>query len=332
MIYDTLSNLDLNLKFWLDIVFLKDGHFTNITKGKTIRGTDASRLVLDPDSSSDTLGVSGIQVWQSPFQNWVYESGITLNNAPIISGLSEPLTVSGIYVNGTYFNQSVGVSGNVFLIDYTNGRIIFNGAGIPANSQVQAAFAYKHYRIDWVDGENAQEYLNVYGQLALKDNPFTDSIETYPSGDIRVNTFPCVYIEISEESPRPLEIGNRSMVEEVDVFLHVYALNRTQRNIALELLKNRIGLNSYLVDYNYAPLPLSGLGNTLSPNYIPYQTLLTNPQFNGSKVVSWTYYIKDGSSRRLHGEDNYYKGVVTYNTEIYNIAPLGRIEGNLFIQ
>lgn len=332
MIYDTLSNLDLNLKFWLDIVFLKDGHFTNISKNKTIRGIDASKLVPDTNSSSDILGISGVQVWQSPFQNWVYESGITLNQAPIISGLAEPIIASGIYINGTFFTQSSGVSGIPFYLDYINGRIIFSGIGIPSNSIVQSDFSYKHYRIDWVDGEDAQEFLGVYAESSLKDNPLADSIEIYPSGDIRVNTFPCIYIEIPEEQPRPFELGNRSLVEQVDIFLHVYALNRWQRNIALELLKNRINLNSYLIDYNYAPLPLSGLTNTLSPNYIAYQDLLTNPIFNGNKVVSWTYYIKDGNTKRLPSDGPYFKGVCTYNIDVYNIAPNGRIPINQFIQ
>lgn len=331
MIYDTISNLELNLKFFLDIVFLKDGHFTNIPRGKTIRNRDASKLVLDISAASDIAGVSGAQVWQSPFQNWVYESGITLNAAPYISGLTPPIIVSGIWVNGTFFANGTAVSGHRFDVDYINGRVVFSDSGLPSNSNIQASYSYKTYRIDFTDGEEAQETLTDYAETALKDNPLADNVIVYPSGDIVTHTFPAIYIEVGPMRPERLELGNRSMIEGVEIFLHAYALNRWDRNVANELLKNRIYLNSYLVDFNYAPLPLSGLVNTLSPVYIPFQTLLENPTVNGNKVISWTYSIEDGESRRLPPDGPYFKGVTTYDVRIWNIAPTGRIPVNPYI-
>ena len=100
MIYDDAQNLLLNIKLLFDSMFLRDGHFKNVTSGATVRSVDVSKLVRDSSSDNYFAGISGAQVWQSPYQEWVYESGITLNNAPFISGLTPPIVASGIIVNG----------------------------------------------------------------------------------------------------------------------------------------------------------------------------------------------------------------------------------------
>lgn len=331
MIYDTYSNLELNLKMLIDLWLLSDGHYKNITQNKSINGLDASRLVIDSSAANDYGGVSGCQVWQSPFQNWVYESGISLNQSPYISGMTLPIIASGIYVNNTFFTQASGVSGMQFFVDYTNGRIVFAGTGIPSNSIVQSNFAYKFWRTDWEDNSHAQLDVEDYGELAFKDNPYGVA-EIYPSGDERSHTFPCIYINVLQNgSFRPLEVGNRSQIEEVTVELGIYAISRVQRNSAIELLKNHIGLQAYMIDFNYAPLPLSGLVNTLSPAYIPYQTMVQNPVYNGNNLISWTYDINNGEARRLIPDGPFLRGEVVYHIDIYNIAPTGRVPNNPYL-
>lgn len=340
MIYDTISNLEFNLKFLLDTILLKDGHYTNIAKGTTIRGYDASKLVLDTESSSDFGGISGCQVWQSPFMQWVYESGITLNQAPFISGKIPPYLASGIYVNGTLFTNAV--SGSQFYIDYINGRVIFSGTGIPGNSLVQADYSFKEFRTDFVDGTTAQEDINAYSETYLKDNPIASNVIVYPSGDYRTTTFPCIYIEVDGPSDfRVLELGNYSSKEVFDVYFHIYALNRVQRNVAKEVIKNRIFTSLPLIDYNYAPIPLSGLQNTLPPNPITYETLLTNPTINGNKVVSHTYYVENGSISNFSVIKNYPTNVMSknpffsataiLNIIVENVSPAGRISPNPYL-
>lgn len=332
MIYDTISNLELNLIMLLDLIFLSDGHYKNITKGTTIRGIDASKLVIDSSAVSDFGGVSGCQVWQSPFQRWVYESGVALNNAPFISGLTPPIRVSGIYVNGSFFPQTSGaVSGYQYFIDYSNGRVIFAGTGIPSNSLVQASYAYKKWRVEFAENALAQEMVEAYGETALKDNSIGDTSIIYPSGDIRSHTFPCVYIDIKDGSSTALELGNRSLREKPIVELEIYSLNRWERNSAIELLKNRQGYNAPLVDFNYAPLPLSGLVNTLSPAYIPYQVLLTNPTYRGNSVISWGWYIEAANWFRLQKDGTFFRGQVVFDTIIENISPTGRGPANPYI-
>lgn len=332
MLYSSFENLELNLKFLLDIVFLKDGLYRNISQGSLIGGIDASKLVLDTDSSSDFGGISGAQVWQSPFQQWIYESGIVLNNVPYISSLAPPIIASGIYVNNQFFSTNTGVSGNIFHIDYHNGRIIFEGTGIPENSDVKCSYAYKFYRLDFVDGNSALDEISVYSETRLKDNPLAGDVTIYPLGDNHTAVFPCIYIEV-DDLPEldAMEIGNRSQLEKYVVYLHIYTLNRKELNIAKGLLKDRKDYHGWLVDYNYAPLPLSGLQNTLSPDYMAYQELLTNPVINGATVVTSQFSIDDVRIKNMNSDGPFLKAVTTYNITVYNIAPTGRIQNNTYI-
>lgn len=332
MLYGTISNLELNLRFLFDVVFLKDGHFKNITRNTTIRSYDVSKLVLDHKASSDIFGISGCQVWQSPYQNWVYESGITLNPSPYISGLAEPIRASGVYVNGTFFNQTTGVSGTPFYIDYLGGRVIFSGVGISSASVVQADYSYKSYLITSFD-TNIYERMAAYADMETKDEPLVANSLVYPSGDELGMSLPAIFIDI--DGPiglEPYELGNRAPLETYTALFYIYTTNRRERNAAKELIMGRYSAHQPMIDFNYAPFPLSGIINTLSPDYISYQSLLENPTYRGSKVISWYFHVNDirGQNIELDG-DPFMKAVMSMEVEVENIAPTGRISINPYI-
>jgi len=335
MIYGSTANLKLNLKMLLDVAFLKDGHFQNIQRNRTIYGVDASKLVLDVSASSDFGGISGCQVWQSPFQQWVYESGITLNQSPMISGLSEPTRCSGIYVNGTFMQNSV--SGNIFYVDYQNGRVIFSGTGIPSDTNIQADYAYKFWRVDF-SLKSVNKDIQIYSETYLKDNPF-DGISSiiYPSGtDNRINVFPAIYLQFPDETFEPYELGNLTQIENHIVWAHIYALDDWDLTTARDILKSRIRNSYALIDFNYAPLPLSGIVKTLNPNYMSYQLMQTNPVYNGNNV-SWGMYSFDDARYRdddmIGNElpDAFFKGIFEYRIKLYNVSSTGRGPANPYI-
>lgn len=332
MLYGTISNLELNLRFLFDIIFLKDGHFKNIIHPTTIRGYDVSKLVLDYKAESDIFGVSGCQVWQSPYQSWVYESGITLNPSPFISGKAEPIIASGVYINNTFFNQSSGVSGIPFYIDYLNGRVAFSGTGIPSNSIIQADYAYKTYLISSFD-TNIYERLVAYADMETKDEPLVANSLVYPSGDELMASLPAIFIDIDGPTDmQPYELGNRAPLELYTALFYIFTTNRRERNAAKELIMGRYSAHQPMIDYNYAPFPLSGLINTLSPDYIPYQTLLENPTYRGSKVISWQYHIDNVRGQNIEPDgDPFMKAVMTMDIEVENVAPTGRIPINPYI-
>ncbi len=330
MIYGDSQNILWNLKLLFDSMFLRDGHFRNVQRGNSIRSVDVSRLVRDPSSDSYFAGISGAQVWQSPYQEWVYESGITLNSSPFISGMAAPIVASGVYVNGSFFSQSAGVSGNQFFIDYINGRVIFIGSGVPTNSSIQVEYAYKFFRVDFSD-KFSREDIEYHAELELKDNPFTNGNELYPSGGFATGSVPVIFLELGEDDATPYELGKRSLIVDQPVTCHVYAYTAWERDAAMDLIRSRRRIHMPMIDFNYAPFPLSGIVSTISPVYIPFQTMLENVQYNGANVVSKHYTIESIRGRPVEPLLKLERGVVEIETKIWNIAPTGRIPQNPYI-
>lgn len=330
MLYDDSQNILFNLKFLLDSVFLRDGHFKNVTRGTIVRSVDTSKLIRDPSEDSYFAGVSGAQVWQSPYQEWVYESGIIMNDAPYISGLTPPIVASGIYVNGQFFSKDVGVSGNQFYIDYINGRVIFIGGGIPQNSFVQAEYSYRTFRTDFSSKYTSAD-IDYYSQTELKDNPFSNDNPMYPSGGFSVGTMPAIFFELGEDRQEAYELGNRSSILFQPVFCFVYSYDSIERNTMLGMIRTRWHIQMPMIDFNYAPLPLSGIYCTLSPDYIPYQTLLENVKYKGNNVISKHYYIESIRTRPIESLLKLERGVAIIDLQIHNIAPTGRIQHNPYV-
>ena len=331
MIHGNSDNILLNVKLLFDSMFLRDGWFRTVSQGDTVRGVDVSMLIRDGSSDNYFAGISGAQVWQSPYQEWVYESGITMNDSPYISGMAPPLQASGIYVNGTFFSQDAGVSGTNFFIDYINGRVIFDSTGaIPENSQVQADYSYRMVRVDTGEGFDRAE-IAYHAETELKDNPWSNDNELYPSGGMKTGTMPVVFLELGEGDQSAFEMGNRSSIKRLPLNCHIYAYSLPERNSIMDLIDSRWHISMPMVDMNWAPLPLSGLYSTLSPDYIPYQTLLTNPLHNGNNVISKHYYFEDIRTRPIEALGRLKRAIVAIETEIVNIAPTGRIRNNPYV-
>lgn len=326
MIYGDTRNLKLNLQLLMNHVFLKDGHFTNVNRGDTVGATNISQLILDSAES----GYQGLQFWQSPYQEWVWESGITLNDAPMISGLDVPNRASGVYINGTFYAQGPSaVSGITFYIDYLNGRVAFNSE-LPSNTVIEADYAYRHFRTTLANKNTVPE-ITYYTDHELKDNPWTNDNITYPTGSDRIGPIPAVFIEFRDDDAEAYELGNRSKIANQLVYFHIYAQSDIAVDAAMDLIKSRWHMFMPMVDFNYAPLPLSGIIETLSPVYIPYSQLLENVTYNGNKVISKHYEFQEMRSVPVSPLSNLDRGIVEARIRIFNIAPTGRIEPNPFI-
>ena len=99
----------------------------------------------------------------------------------------------------------------------------------------------------------------------------------------------------------------------------------------MDLIDSRWRIHMPMIDMNFAPLPLSGLFATLSPEYIPFQTLLENVQFNGNNVISKHYAFNEIITRPVEPLGKLKRAIVEIQTEIFNIAPTGRIEPNPYV-
>lgn len=323
--YKLRSLLKLNLKLFLDMHMLRESSFINISSGALFYdGSDMSVLLPDTTADDTLFGTSNGQVWQSPFRQFVYESGVPLDGTNVIV---PPTIVSGVYVEGAFRPTNDPQFGHT--IDYINGRIIFDSPQ-SLTLQVNAEYAAREVRVDFEHSFN-QQFQKGYLESKYGTNPLSSFQLVYPSGNFQ--PFPAVFIEVDNRSMKPYELGNRSAIIKDKVILHVWALDDLQRDNIVDILTSQWRKPIPVIDFNRAPLPLSGIYNTLSPEYVPYQEMLRNNRLVttiGSGVpIRYMAYISDIQSENLNVSQEYERSIVTYDIEVYLNAPTTPL-GHLF--
>jgi len=324
--YKLRSLLKLNFKLFTDMHFLREGAFINVPSGSTFYDGSSLSLLLPDTSADDTLfGVSDGQVWQSPFRQWVYESGVSLDGTNVTT---PPIVASGIYVEGAFRSPDDATFGHT--IDYSNGRVIFNSPQ-SLDLEVHADFSARDVRVGFEHDFN-QQFTNSVLEAQYFTNPFTSMQVVYPSGSIQ--NFPAVFIEIDRRQMEPYELGNRSARITDEVKFHIWALDDIQRDNIVDILTGQWRKSVPIVDFNIAPLPLSGIYNTVSPEYVAYQDMLRNNELIttiGSGVpIRFMSYITDVDTQNLPAAEEYERAMVTYSVEVNlnaPVTPLGHIFG-----
>jgi len=324
--YKLRSLLKLNMKLFIDMHFLREGAFTNIASGQPFYdGSDMSLLLPDSTAKDTLFGVSDGQVWQSAFRNWVYESGVPLDGTNVSS---PPVVASGVYIEGSFRPTTDPQFGHT--IDFINGRIIFNSPQSPA-LKVNGEFSVREVRVGFEHQFN-QQFSDGYIESQYVTNPFTSMQLVYPSG--RSQPFPAVFIEVDGRDLRGYELGNRSAIITDEIKFHVWALDDLQRDNIIDIITSQWRKAIPMIDFNIAPLPLSGILNTLSPEYVPYQEMLRNRELIttiGSGIpVRYITNIMTANPRNLQSAEEYERAIITYTVETFLNAPttpLGHIFG-----
>lgn len=268
------------------------------------------------------------QIWQSAFRNWVYESGVVLNDTLTLRGRETPLLCSGVFISGIF--KATAPTHPQFdpafkhTIDYINGRVIFD-TPVALHSTMQSDFAYKHVRIDFRHVLNNQF---TYSVLASKytTNPLTSNNLVYPSGFAQ--PFPAVFIDVDDRTWQGYELGNRSLISTDTVRFEVWALDDLTRDNVVDILGYQMRKTFAGIDFNIAPLPLSGIFNTLSPEYIPYQVMVSsNPGVSGLgfpnfiKVIQYRHFIKNTRPINEQPHLEFERSTVNYEVETMVIMP-----------
>lgn len=323
--YKLRSLLKLNLKLFFDMHFLREGAYVNVASGQQFYdGSDMSLLLPDTSADDTFNGLSNGSVWQSAFRQWVYESGVSLDGTNL---QSHPIVASGIFVEGAFRPTDDPVFGHT--IDFIDGRIIFDSPK-SLDLKVQAAFAARQVRVDFEHAFNQQAQVGVLGTKYFT-NPVTSHQLVYPSGAIQ--TFPAVFLEIDGREMRPYEMGNRSAIIKEQVRLHVWAQHDLQRDDIVDVLSAQWRKSIPIIDFNLAPLPLSGIFNTLSPEYIPYQELLRNNRIvttiGSGTPVRFMAYLTDIEVRNEMATEEYERASVVFSVEVMLNAPTTPL-GSLF--
>jgi hypothetical protein len=278
--------LKQNMILHLEHELIKDGNFQNIVSGLQLyEGSDMSRLIRDEsqevaaelglyDTGAGSLEIG--KVYQSAFRNWVYESGVQLNS--YLAGLNwpSPIRASGVYVDGRFCptdpNDPAFDPSCSHKIDYINGRVIFDSI-MPQTAVVHADFAFKEVFVTTASKFNNQ-LVNGVLETKFTTNPRTSSQLIYPSGSSKIMPYPIVFIEDRSRDFDAYQLGDRSLIVNDEMVYHIYALDESTRDNLIDLISFDERKRIPLIDFNVAPIPLSGIENTLSPEYIPYQEML----------------------------------------------------------
>jgi hypothetical protein len=230
-----LNILETNFKMFLDWGFLNIGGWFDATidTSNIYGGTTHSKLQPVAD-----LSYTDGQVWQGVRKDWVWET-LTYRD-------SSPTNITGIYVNNTLIPYSSGS----FIVDYPNGRIIFNNP-ISVSSNVQLEYSYRtvqtHRSSDspWV---NLLQYNSMNtSNLDIKQTEDGD----WAIGSNQRVQMPCIIIEaIPRSRSRPYEIGNTLLWLEQDMGFYVLAENKNDRNKLLDIIRLQQDLTIQLFDTN----------------------------------------------------------------------------------
>lgn len=235
--YRLSSNIKFNLKSYLDREFVNSALFVNVASGTLFR-PNGDRM--------DQLIRVNSQLYESYFDNWIYEPDATgVVGFPTIEA-------SGVYIDGVFHARNTAPYQPE--IDFTQGRVHFNGSPIPVNSSLSAEFSYKHVSIDYPDSRKINRIFSY-----LKDGvDFTNNL-TAPSG--RERQLPACVIDTQRRISYPHAIGGSIKTDTLIAF-HILANNTTERDQIVDILTEtsfRKAFNG--VDYNKVPILFTDKGD-----------------------------------------------------------------------
>lgn len=355
--------LKMNYILFLDNELLRDGNYQNVTSGLPFySGEDMSKFVVDDNpktlaplglmNTSTGAPITG-RVYQSAFKNWVYESGVVPSNYAIAQGFTAPIRVSGVYVDGRFCptdSTAVGYDAScAHTVDYLNGRVIFD-QDMPANLNVHADFAFKEVAVVTASKFNNQLVGGVL-ETKFTTNPRTAGQLIYPSGGSRILPYPVIFVEDASRDYEAYQLGDRSLIAIDEMAFHIYALDESTRDNLVDLVSFQERKRIPIIDFNSAPFPLSGITNTLSPDYIPYQELvkenvvvstreiqvsacspsgnpITTPIIVSQRAVGFlgdienTRVLELDQFRQEPQAEVFERAVVRNETRVYTIAPI----------
>jgi hypothetical protein len=265
-----LNELENNYKSFLEWGFLNIGGFTNVNiPSSNISSLNLHKLKLGPDKNNKPNCV-----WQTPRKDWVYETGVAF------SGFS-PILFSGVYVNSQFIPAPTGNSEIGYKINYPEGKIIFNNP-LPPSTNLEANYSYKNIQI------YKMEEFPYFKELQQRSLDNKSGFENSKNGDFSILSenrvqLPCIIIEtVARSNNRPFQLGNRSLVVQQDIILHILSDNPKEKNSIIDILRLQedriiwLYNTNKVVKNNIYPLNFDGSKNL---NYINYEDIVTNNNY-----------------------------------------------------
>lgn len=265
---DMLTELEYNLKMWLDWALLCAGGWVDVNVPQTgiYNGVESTlRYIADPSYSQG-------HVWEGFRKDWVWETGVEFDDN---GSNAEPVNITGVIVNGTSYGSGDSTYG--WHINYPLGRVIFESA-IPTGSIVKCNYSYRWTQIETVD--NAPWWHELQYRSHRADD--THFIQNYQRGDWSIGPhnrvqMPAVVVEcVARGMARGYELGNNALTLEQDINLNVIAESRIDRNKLLDYFRGQMDKTIWLFDTDSMiesgdyPLDYRGMrtGSKMYPNLV----------------------------------------------------------------
>ncbi len=195
---------------FLDWGLVNIGAFSNVTlSDANINAANRSLLRLGNDPDYNTG-----QVWETFHSNIVWESGI--------STVTQPISISGIYIGSTFYPLSSSTSGTyAYNIDYNLGRVVFNSA-IATTSSVKMEYSYKKWTV--VEAKDHPYLKEIqFNSFDPNNNGFSQSgsgeYDKHPATRLQL---PLIGVEVTpHQECEPHELGNYVQRIDTDIIFHI---------------------------------------------------------------------------------------------------------------
>jgi hypothetical protein len=295
--------LEDNLISYIDWGFLQLGAFTNIDiPASGVYGGDRCRLTCVQDPRY-TAG----RVWEAYRKNWVWQSGLNTS--------SQPVAISGIYVNNSFLPNSSG-----YYINYKNGQVIFDAA-ISASSTVK--LSYSHKWVEVVGADSVPWFRKGQTRSHLTNSSYVANSGAWSDlADVRLQ-MPFIAVEVVDKDYEGYQLGGGQWVR-TDVLLHIIAENsQTAKKIASILSEQNEGA-IFLFDTGRMAdndsFPLDGYGRLVDGS-LSYPNLIAATGDGGfrytSKVSGGKLRIFDTREQSADElTENVYHSTVRWSTEV----------------
>jgi len=231
----SISQLEDNLKSFLDYSFLSIGGFINVnvpTSGLYNGDFGTLKPSQDPARTNNT-------VWEGSRKDWVFETGVCHNNRC-------PTPISGIYINNIFVPGPTGISPNNYSINYPMGQIIFLSPK-PPSTNIKLNYSYRY-----IQTYTAHEcsWWRELQRLSYDPDASAKNKGQIITANHRVQ-LPCIIVEtIARTSQTPYQLGSVDNIIDQDVLLHIYTENASQRDSISDILLIQKDRESYLYDIN----------------------------------------------------------------------------------
>lgn len=292
-----LSEIENNLKYWIDWSLLCIGGWTNVTTGNINAKSGSPGKLNWVKDASYTSG----QVWQTPRKDLVWESGVDYNS-------NNPINISGIYINST-------LSTTGYNINYPMGYVVFTTAqSITGN--IYMNYSYRNVQVSVASNT---PWWNLI-QFGSSDDSNSIFAQDPTNGDWSIGSYkriqlPAIIIEaVPRGTSKGYELGNGALIVEQDVVFHILADNRSTRNNLTSMLFLQNDKVLWLFDSNIINsgqvFPLNYRGNRI--NSLLYPNLVSETGYRWKRCT----LTKTNMSEVESIYPNLYEGIVRTTLEL----------------